>query len=75
LACVVTAKGCAALSPRGRWFKEEDIALQMEFRHLRAELKRQGGRMGGSQAAHRREDEERFEDELRHALKGGDDRA
>lgn len=75
LACVVIAKGCAALSPRGHWFREEDIKQQMEFRHLRAERKRSGETLGGGPRGMRREDEIKFEDELRHALKGDDDRA
>ena len=74
LACVAVAKGCAAMSPRGQWFREEQIKQQMEFRHLRAERKRSGENIGGGPRASRREDEIRFEDELRHALKGEDDR-
>lgn len=74
LACVAVAKGCAALSPRGQWFRQEDIQQHMEFRHLRAEQKRAGKNLGGGPKAYRREDEQRFEDELRHALEGRDDR-
>jgi len=74
LACVVVAKGCAAISPRGQWFREEQIRQQMEFRHLRAERKRSGEHLGGGPKAFKREDEQRLEDELRHALKGADDR-
>jgi len=70
LACVVIAKGAAALSPRGQWFREEQVKQQMEFRHLRAERKRSGENTGGGPKPQRREDEQRFEDELRHALKG-----
>ena len=75
LACVVVAKGCAAMSPRGQWFREEQIQQQMEFRHLRAERNRAGQNIGGGPKAFRKEDEQRFEDELRHALKGDDDRS
>jgi uncharacterized protein YaiI (UPF0178 family) len=74
LACVVVSKGCAAISPRGQWFRQEAIQQQMEFRHLRAERKRSGEFLGGGPRAYKREDELRLEDELRHALMGGDDR-
>jgi uncharacterized protein YaiI (UPF0178 family) len=68
LAYVAVGKGCAAISPRGRWFREEEMKEQMEFRHLRAEAKRSGEYLGGGPKAQRREDERRFEEELRRAL-------
>jgi uncharacterized protein YaiI (UPF0178 family) len=74
LACVVVSKGCAAISPRGQWFRQEAIQQLMEFRHLHAERRRAGQTKGGGPRAYRREDELRLEDELRHALSGGDDR-
>jgi len=75
LACVAVGKGCAALSPRGHWYREEDIKQQMEFRHLRAEIKRGGENIGGGPKAYRRDDEMRLEEKLRHALQGDDDRS
>jgi uncharacterized protein YaiI (UPF0178 family) len=75
LACVVVSKGCAAISPRGQWYREEDILQHMEFRHLRAERKRAGDMMGGGPKPYRREDEQRLEDRMRSALEGGDDRS
>jgi uncharacterized protein YaiI (UPF0178 family) len=75
LAIVAVSKGCAAVSPRGHWYREDEMKQQMEFRHLRAEFKRSGGNLGGGPPAYRREDERRLADALRHALQGGDDRA
>jgi hypothetical protein len=68
LALVCVSKGCAALSPRGHWYKHEELAEKMEFRHLRAEVKRRGGQLGGGPPKARKPDEIRFEEELRHAL-------
>jgi uncharacterized protein YaiI (UPF0178 family) len=73
LAVVCTSKGCAALSPRGLWFREEDLARMMEFRHLRAKAKRRGEFVGGGPKKAKLWDEERFENELRRALEGGRD--
>ncbi len=72
LAAVVIAKGAAALSPRGHWYRTDKLAEQLEFRHLGKERRRQGERAGGGPAPMRRADEIRFEEELRKALEGGE---
>lgn len=75
LAVVVVSKGCAALSPRGQWYREEVMAQQLEFRHLRAAAKRRGQGHGGGPKAYQREDEQRLEERIRQALEGPDDPA
>jgi uncharacterized protein YaiI (UPF0178 family) len=75
LALVAVGKGCAALSPRGHWYREEDMKQHMEFRHLRAESKRSGKHLGGGPAAHKRIDEIRLEERMRQALEGGNDQS
>ena len=73
LGMVAVSKGCAVLSPKGPWYREADIHQMLEFRHLRAEMKRRGEHMGGGPKPDRNMDEQRFDDELRHALKGAAD--
>jgi uncharacterized protein YaiI (UPF0178 family) len=70
LASVCVVKGAAALSPRGHWFREDQLAQRLEFRALSARLRR-GGVQLEKPPAHKRLDEHRFEQELRHALKDG----
>jgi uncharacterized protein len=67
LALVCVAKGAAAISPRGFWYRSEDMATRMEFRALAARLKR-GGEYLHHKPPHRRLDDWRFEQELRRAL-------
>ncbi|HTB22673.1 MAG TPA: DUF188 domain-containing protein [bacterium] len=67
LALVCVAKGAAAISPRGFWFKAEDMEQRMEFRALAARLKR-GGEYLHHKPPQRRLDDWRFEQELRRAL-------
>lgn len=72
LASVCVAKGAAALSPRGFWFKAEELAGRLEFRALAARLRR-GGVQLDRRPPHRRLDDHRFEMELREALRDGSD--
>lgn len=67
LASVCVAKGAAALSPRGFWFRAEELALKLEFRALAARLRRGGVNLDKKPPA-RRLDDHRFEMELRAAL-------
>jgi uncharacterized protein len=68
LASVCVVKGAAAISPRGFWFREDELAQRLEFRALAARLRR-GGVQLDKKPAHRRLDDHRFEMELREALK------
>lgn len=67
LALVCIAKGAAAISPRGFWYRPEDMEVRMEFRALAARLKR-GGEYLDRKPPMRRLDDWRFEVELRRAL-------
>jgi uncharacterized protein YaiI (UPF0178 family) len=67
LASVCVAKGAAALSPRGFWFRAEDMAQKLEFRALAARLRRGGVNLDKKPPAQRLDDH-RFEMELRAAL-------
>lgn len=70
LASVCVVKGAAALSPRGFWFKEEQLLERLEFRALAARLRR-GGVNLEHKPPHRRLDDHRFELELRRAIEAG----
>lgn len=71
LASVCISRGAVAISPRGHWFWEDKMAQRLELRHLFAEQRRAGKRSHGPSGASRLDDE-RFEDEIRTALSGGD---
>jgi uncharacterized protein YaiI (UPF0178 family) len=70
LASVCVVKGAAALSPRGFWFKAEELEQRLEFRALAARLRR-GGVNLDKKPPQRRLDDHRFEMELRAALEDG----
>jgi uncharacterized protein YaiI (UPF0178 family) len=70
LASVCVSRGAAALSPRGFWYRVEDMAQRLEWRALGARLRRGGVNLDKKPAATRLDDH-RFEEELRHALKDG----
>ncbi len=67
LASVCVVKGAAALSPRGFWFRQDEMMQRLEWRALAQKLKR-----GGLHMDHKpprvRLDDWRFEQELRQAL-------
>lgn len=67
LALVCIAKGAAAISPRGFWFKPEEMERRVEFRALAARLRR-GGEHLKNKPPQRRLDDWRFEQELTRAL-------
>jgi uncharacterized protein YaiI (UPF0178 family) len=67
LALVCVARGAAAISPRGFWFKAEEMESRMEFRALAARLRR-GGEYLDRKPPRKRLDDWRFETELRRAL-------
>jgi uncharacterized protein YaiI (UPF0178 family) len=67
LASVCVAKGAAAISPRGFWYRHEDLAQRLEWRALGERLKRGGVHLDHKPAA-KRLDDWRFEQELRQAL-------
>ncbi len=67
LAVVCVARGAACLSPRGFWYRAEEMEHRAEFRALAARLRRGGARTPGPPAAVRWDDW-RFEVELRKAL-------
>jgi uncharacterized protein YaiI (UPF0178 family) len=67
LASVCIAKGAAAISPRGFWFRHEDLMQRLEWRALGERLKRGGVHLDHKPPA-RRLDDWRFEQELRQAL-------
>lgn len=67
LAMVCVAKGAAAISPRGFWYRAEEFQIRSEFRALAARLKR-GGEYLHRKPKSVRLDDWRFESELRRAL-------
>lgn len=67
LALVCTGKGAAALSPRGFWYRHDDLMQKVEFSALAARLRRGGAKLPGPKPR-QREDDWRFEMELRRAL-------
>lgn len=69
LAAVCSSRGAAVLGPRGHWFNEARMAQTLELRHLAARQRKAGKRVHGPPGASRI-DFERFEEELRAALKG-----
>ena len=70
LASVCIVRGAAALSPRGFWFREDQLLERLEFRALAARLRR-GGVNLDHKPPHRRLDDHRFELELRRAIEAG----
>ncbi len=67
LAMVCVAKGAAAISPRGFWYRAEELERRMEYRELAARLRRDGYRLDAKPPKVRLDDW-RFEAELRRAL-------
>ena len=67
LASVCVAKGAAAISPRGFWYRHEDLMQRLEWRALGERLKR-GGVHLDHKPPRKRLDDWRFEQELRQAL-------
>ncbi len=72
LASVCVTKGSGALSPKGFWFRKEDMMQRLEWRALSARLRR-GGVQLDKVPARRRLDDWRFEQELRMALEAEND--
>ena len=70
LASVCVVKGAGALSPRGFWFKQDELQQRLEFRALAARMRR-GGVNLEHKPPHRRLDDHRFELELRRAIEAG----
>jgi uncharacterized protein YaiI (UPF0178 family) len=70
LASVCVVRGAAALSPRGFWFREDELLQRLEFRALAARMRR-GGVNLEHKPPHRRLDDHRFELELRRAIEAG----
>jgi uncharacterized protein YaiI (UPF0178 family) len=67
LAALVLAKGAQALSPWGRVYREEKMDFLLEERHLKAKVRRSGGRTRGP-APRRPEDDLRFKNALEKLL-------
>lgn len=67
LAALVLGKGCRAVSPTGYTFRPETIDLFLEERHVKAKLRRAGGRTRGPRPRSAA-DEARFEGALVAAL-------
>jgi uncharacterized protein YaiI (UPF0178 family) len=61
------AKGAAVLSPRGFWYRQDDMMQRLEWRALSEKLKR-GGVHLDHKPPRKRLDDWRFEMELRQAL-------
>lgn len=59
LAAMVMGKGAGAISPTGIIYRPEKMDFLLEERHLKAKVRRGGGRTKGP-AARTREDDERF---------------
>lgn len=72
LASVCVSKGAAALSPRGFWFRVDEMVQRLEWRALATRLRRGGVHMD-KKPPHRRLDDWRFDQELRRALAPGED--
>jgi hypothetical protein len=69
LAALVLGRGCRAVSPGGHTFRPETIDLLLEERHLKAKVRRGGGRTRGPRPR-TGEDEVRFEKALVACLTG-----
>ena len=67
LASVCVVRGAAALSPRGFWFKQDELMQRLEYRALAARMRR-GGVNLEHKPPHKRLDDHRFELELRRAI-------
>lgn len=67
LAALVLGRGCRAISPTGRIYRPETIQLLLEERHIKAKVRRGGGRTPGPRAR-TAEDEARFALALEWAL-------
>ncbi len=63
LASLVLGNGVIALSPSGRMYTERTIDLLLEKRHISERKRRGGGRVKGPKAR-RREDDDRFRENL-----------
>ena len=63
LAAVILVRGAGVLSPHGRVYRREKIDFLLEERHLKAALRRAGGRTKGP-PPRTRADDERFERSL-----------
>lgn len=60
LAALALGRGCRAISPSGYTYRSETIDLLLEERHVKAKVRRGGGRTRGPRAR-TAEDEARFE--------------
>lgn len=68
LAAMALARGCYALSPRGKVFSSLTIELELEVRHAEQRLRRAGGRTRGP-SPFVDEDREHFHESLRRVLR------
>lgn len=69
LAALVLGRGCRAVSPTGRIYRPETIEMLLEERHVKAKVRRGGGRTPGPRAR-TAQDEQKFERALECALSG-----
>lgn len=69
LAALVLAKGGRALSPKGHEYTPTRIEFLLDERHIKAKIRRSGGRTRGP-SARTTEDDERFEAAFRRLLEG-----
>jgi len=70
LAALVLGRGCRAISPAGHTYRPETIDMLLEERHVKARVRRSGGRTRGPRPR-TAEDEARFEKAFSRALAGG----
>lgn len=57
LAAVLIGKGAKVISPRGFIYEKEKIDFLLEERHLKAKVRRLGGRTKGQKARNKKDDE------------------
>ena len=72
LAAVLLGKGAKVVSPSGRIYRDEKIDFLLEERHLKAKVRRAGGRTRGP-AARIKGDDEQFRRALERLLNEGSD--
>lgn len=71
LAALLLGRGCRVISPTGYTFRSETIGLLLEERHVKAKVRRAGGRTRGPKPREAADDR-RFEAAFLRALRGED---
>lgn len=72
LAALILGKGAKALSPWGKIYQKDNMDFLLEERHLKAKVRRAGGRTKGP-AARSSEDDQRFAHSLGRLMEEGNE--